>query len=70
MFLMISEVADAMNILSEAQDGFCDVEGETTVRELLALMRRLDEDQGNENAVLVAEVERVMDRFLLEYGDA
>ena len=70
MFLMFSEVADAMNILSEAQDGFCDVEGETTGRELLALMRRLDENQGNVNALLVAEVERVVDRFLLEYGDA
>ena len=70
MFLMISEVADSMNILSEAQAGFCDVGGERTGRELLALMRRLYKDQGNENAVLVAEVERVVDRFLLEYGGA
>ena len=70
MFLMISDVADAMNTLSEAQDGFCDVGGETTGRELLALMHRLDEGQGNENAILVAEVERVVDRFLLEYGGA
>ena len=68
MFLMISEVADAMNILSEAQDGFCDVEGETTVRELLALMRRLDEDQGNENAALMAGAECVADGALLECG--
>ena len=70
MFLMISEVADAMNIFSETQVGFCDVEGETTGREPLALLRRLDENQGNVNAGLVAEVERVVDRFLLEYGDA
>ena len=67
---MISHVANKMHTLSEAQDGFLDVEGQTKGRELLALMRRLDEDQGNENAVLVAEVERVVDRFLLEYGGA
>ena len=70
MFLMISEVADAMNILSEAQVGFCDLEGEATGREPLALMRRLDANQGNVNAILVAKVERVVDRSLLEYGDA
>ena len=67
---MISHVANNIHTLSEAQDGFCDVGGETTGRELLALMRRLDEDQGNENAVLVAEDESVLDRFLLEYGGA
>ena len=69
-FLMISQVADAMRILSEAQDGFLHAEGETTGREFLALMRRIFEDQGNENAALVAKAERVADRVLLEYGDA
>ena len=67
---MISHVANNMHTLSEAQDGLLYAEGETKGRELLALMRRLDEDQGNENAVLVAEVERVVDRFLLKYGGA
>ncbi len=69
-FPMISQVADAMHILWEAQDGFLDAEGELTGRELLALMRRLAEDQENENTALVAEAERVVDRVWLEYGDA
>ena len=65
---MISQVANAMNTLSEAQDGFLDAEGETKGRELLALMHLLDEKQGNENAVLMAGAECVVDRALLEYG--
>ena len=69
-FPMISQVADALHILPEAQDGFLDADGEAIGRELLALMRRLAEDQGSENAALVAEAERAADRVRLEYGDA
>ena len=65
---MISHVANYMHILSEVQDGFLDAEGETKGRELLALMRLLDENQGNENAALMAGAECVVDRALLECG--
>ena len=65
---MISHVANNMHTLSEAQDGFLDAEGETTGRELLALMHLLDEEQDNENAALMAGAECVVDRALLECG--
>ena len=65
---MISHVANYMHILSEAQDGFLDAEGETKGRELLVLMHLLDEEQDNENAALMAGAECVVDRVLLECG--
>ena len=67
-FLMINHVANNMHILSEAQDGFLDTEGETKGRELLVLMQLLDEEQDNENAALMAGAECVVDRALLECG--
>ena len=65
---MISYVANNMHILSEAQDGFLDAEGETKGCELLTLMHLLDEKQGDENAALMAGAECVVDRALLECG--
>ena len=68
-FPMISDLADALHRVSEAQEGFLDAEGEAIGRELLALMRRLAEEQGNENPTLAAEVQRLTERIRLEYGD-
>ena len=65
---MISHVANNMHTLSEAQDGFLDAEGETKGCELLALMHLFDENQGNENAALMAGAEFVVDQALLECG--
>jgi len=65
---MISHVANYMHILSEAQDGFLDAEGEMKGRELLALMHLLDKKQCTENAALMAGAECVVDRALLECG--
>ena len=67
-FLMISHAANNMHTLSEAQDGFLDAKGETTGRELLALMHLLDEEQENKNAALMAGAECAVDRALLECG--
>ena len=67
---MISHVANNMHILSDAQDGFLDAEGETKGRKLMALMHLLDEKQGTENAPLMAGAECVVDRARLECGDS
>ena len=66
--MIISHIANNMHTLSEAQDGFLDAEGETKGRELLAPMPLFDENQGNENAAVMAGAECVVDRALLECG--
>ena len=67
---MISHVTNNMHILSTAKDGFFDAEGKTACRELLALMHLVDEDQGNEDAALMAGAECFVDRALLDCGDS